>query len=57
VTVDVEIGAVEATSTVLICDKCRLALLSARLTELRWIYGILPAEEAHRANLRARTED
>lgn len=53
---DVVNRALRATSTILICGDC-LKLVGLSFDVAKHIYGILPAEEAHRANLRKRMDD
>jgi hypothetical protein len=43
-------------STLIMCRVCS-ALLMQPMTGVKKVYGLLPQEEAHRANLRARTDD
>lgn len=56
-TIDAELGVLTAQSTLMICRVCATLALAPSPKEVKWVYGIMCAEEAHRANLRARSED
>jgi hypothetical protein len=58
VTFDSATGTMESESTLVFCRECREAAAPALNRPGRWWwYGVMTAEEAHRANLRARTDD
>ena len=53
-TVDFEAATakVESKSSLYFCPVCGALAAATYSQEMRYLYGILPAEEAHRANLR-----
>jgi hypothetical protein len=54
---DADTGHMEAQSTLVFCGQCGLSMATPTGPTRRYYYGLLTAEEAHRANLRNRTED
>lgn len=54
---DTENCILESQNTIYICQDCISSALTIRTPRRKWLYCILPAEEAHRANLRNRAED
>lgn len=53
---DLATGHMESRSTIVFCTTC-LQLALTPVDKRTWVYGILPAEEAHRRNLADRMED
>lgn len=55
--IDAQLGVLDVRSTLLICRVCAALAIAPQPKAVEYVYGVLPQEEAHRANLRSRTED